>query len=263
MESIREVFPKTLNVYFLSWQKWVKDSDENMIPDLTPMHIRNLMLSPRAAHDYAFNALFENDINDEKYTGSCSVTELFYNMRDYLSEDARKDLMKVYNLVYKKYWTIVFEDPSNKENSYVAYAAPAIGKRVLEIYDGKIPDIYASVDVREQLYGDGQVNNKYKNIERVINPPTTQVHAVSGCSIEGEPNPDIVKDDNLIEWSYYCINQGKILTCPFGNRNSENMCSHAVKNNASTYFRTMYYCCSEEAQMDVLTKNAQYIQGDE
>jgi len=268
IESIaysRDMFPRTTNCFFLAWPRWMKQDDGTYIPDLNPMHVSMLLQTPGDALKYAFDLTFEAQLNNENYEGPLTVSELFSNLHNWLDDTSRKDLNKVFNVVHKKFWTVVFEDPNDKTKFYVAFMPSAVGRQILDLYDGKLPEKYKAVDAVTRA--------REAELPQIMDddPSVDQKLHSNRCVVAGEPDPDNVAygesvDDADVIWSFYCECGGKYRLCKYGERESIagiTKCKHSIENPLSTYEGTRYLCQSEVAQNDLFAQHAEYLEDEQ
>lgn len=148
----RDAFPKTLTVHHLAWPTWVyAEKFEKDVPDMHPMSVTAFLLDPKEAYNAAYEITFEKRLDDENYDGPCSLSDTFFQMRDWIDEDARKELNKVHQLVYKKFVTFVFEDPADRSHFFVMYTNPYDERKVLDLYHGQELPGYAPVDIKQAV----------------------------------------------------------------------------------------------------------------
>lgn len=148
----RDLFPKTLTVHHLAWPVWVhSEKFERDIPDMHPMSVTAFFLDPKEAYNAAYEMTFEKRLSDEDYDGPCSLSDTFFQMRDWIDEDARKELNKVHQLVYKKFITFVFENPVNRDHFFVLYTNPYDERKVLDLYHGQELIGYSPVDIKKEV----------------------------------------------------------------------------------------------------------------
>lgn len=121
-----------------SWSLWKPDSN---IPDIAPGAVEsNLLLSIRDAMEFAVTEiLFKATSGTRRKSGNIvnlpsaiepvtdgprCLEDLYTQAFTNLDSEAMRILSKVFNVVNKTYYTVIFNDPSGKNRPFLAYASP-------------------------------------------------------------------------------------------------------------------------------------------
>lgn len=127
---------KTQHVTQFSWSVWKGNSG---IPDLAPSSVEgSLLLSIRDATEMAAGEIIGYVVRKAEkdgvaYTGPKTLADLFEYTFSTLNGEGIKMLKKSFDTVLKNYYTVIFQDPSGKNEDFLAYASPGMYYDLVEL----------------------------------------------------------------------------------------------------------------------------------